>query len=154
MEKQTNAPSRGSLRPHLLLMLEAKRSRSDRTTDRRSAVMKKWLSATEIQMKWRWCCRLSWCRSSHQPHVRRNTLPPLPVIIWKSIHLQQEIICVETLTLQETKGHLMTPSQGPGEAGLQRAPSDWQKHPLFEVSGEAFYGMFFPCLIGNLLHFR
>lgn len=50
--------------------------------------------------------------------------PPLPVIIWKSIHLQQEIICVETLTLQETKGHLMTPSQGPGEAGLQRAPSD------------------------------
>lgn len=42
---------------------------------------------------------------------------PPPVIIWKSIH-QQEIICGETLTLRETKGHLMTPSQGPGEAGL------------------------------------
>lgn len=71
MEKQTNTPSRGSLRPHLLLMLEAKRSRSDWTTEWSSAVMEKWLSATEIQMKW--CCRLSWCRTSHQPHARRNT---------------------------------------------------------------------------------
>lgn len=102
MEKQTNAPSRGSLRPHLLLMLEAKRSRSDRTTDRRSAVMKKWLSATEIQMKWRWCCRLSWCRSSHQPHVRRNTLPPCQLLsgslfifnkrlsVWKHSHYRKQ----------------------------------------------------------------
>lgn len=39
------------------------------------------------------------------------------VTMWKSIHHQQEIICVETLELQETKGHLVTASQEPREAG-------------------------------------
>lgn len=87
MEKQTNAPSTGSVRPHLLLMLNAKRSRSDWTIDRSSPVMEKWLSPTEIQMKWRCCCRLSGCRS----HARRNTLPPRQLLYGRPLIINKRL---------------------------------------------------------------